>query len=218
MSASSIIPQHIITITGGSGSGKSTLTRMIKERAGEDNVLHIEHDMYYKPAAQLAHHGEFINYDTPRALNNELLVQHLQALMRGESVQLPHYDFGPDGQSTPGPVVEPRKIIVVEGIFLLAIPELRKSASIDLFVDVDGEVRLARRIIRDLLRGERSDMGKPGYEDDLMYYLDYVKKGFDHYVLPHRKHADLVLDNNSHTTEPMVKRALEFLQSRQILA
>ena len=209
-------PQHIITISGGSGCGKSTLTKMIVEKIGKDNILHIEHDKFYKPAKKLKKVEGWINFDTPDALKNDLLVEDVQKLKEGKSVQLPDYDFMTQ-DTRPGPIVEAKPVIILEGIFILCIPEIRNMADINIFVDVDGEVRLARRVLRDFIRKERSDLGEPGYEDDLWYYLEFVKKGFDHFVLPHRKDADFIVDNSGNSPDLMLKRTKQFLQDRNII-
>jgi uridine kinase len=208
--------QHVITISGGSGCGKSTLTRMIKEHLGEENILHIEHDEFYKPAKKLKKTNGWINFDTPTALQNDLLVKDIQTLLEGKSVTLPDYDFMTQS-SKKGVTVEPKPVIILEGIFVLCIPEIRRIADTNIFVDVDGEVRLARRVIRDFIRKERSDMGEAGYEDDIWYYLNFVKAGFDHYVLPCKKYADFIVDNSSDTPDRMVSRTKEFLLNKNIL-
>ena len=145
----------VIGIAGGTGSGKTTLTqRLVEELASDVTVL--EHDWYYRDRSGLpAGEREDINYDEPAALDNALLAQHLAELRAGRSVQCPQYDFATHTRRAATRSVQPSRIVAVEGILLFAIPELCSAFDLRIFVDTDDDIRLLRRIRRDIVDRQR---------------------------------------------------------------
>ncbi|MDH5804947.1 MAG: uridine kinase, partial [Gemmatimonadota bacterium] len=147
----------IIGIAGGTGSGKTTVVERIISELGEKNVSVIQHDAYYRDRRDLPlHQREKINFDHPDALETELLIRHLEQLKTGVSVEIPAYDFSNHIRLEETKTVEPRPAILVEGILVLAERGLRDLMDVMVFVDTDADVRLARRLVRDLADRDRS--------------------------------------------------------------
>lgn len=169
----------IVLIAGGTASGKSTLCRHL---AGRPDVLLIEHDRYYKSAAPGA------NFDEPAALDTALLMLQLDALRRGEAVDLPTYDFARHARAAATDRVVAAPIVVVEGILVLCEPALRERADLTVFVDAPADIRLARRLRRDIVERGRSP------QSVLDQYLHTVRPMHLRWVEPHKAQAGLVLD------------------------
>ncbi len=198
----------IINLIGWSGSGKWFLAEKIIEMLGADKVDTIPMDMYYYPDADFPKDlhvqfegKDFKNFDTPDALEIPLLIKHIEALKRGEEVQIPEYDFGnnPTGKSQRklGKIVKPKDFIILDGLFWLCDPKLRELTDVSIFIELSAVNRMARRMIRDWGRGQaRSDMGEPGMADDILFYITFVQAGYHQYVEPCEQYADLVVDNN----------------------
>ena len=198
----------IINLIGWSGSGKWFLAEKIIEMLGADKVDTIPMDMYYYPDADFPKDlhvqfegKDFKNFDTPDALEIPLLIKHIEALKRGEEVQIPEYDFGnnPTGKSQrkPGKIVKPKDFIILDGLFWLCDPKLRELTDVSIFIELSAVNRMARRMIRDWGRGQaRSDMGEPGMADDILFYITFVQAGYHRYVEPCVQYANLVVDNN----------------------
>jgi uridine kinase len=145
----------VIGIAGGTGSGKTTLAQRLVEELASDVTI-IEHDWYYRDRSALpAGEREGINYDEPDALDNALLVQHLAELRAGRSVQCPQYDFATHTRRATTRAVPSSRIVAVEGILLFAIPELCSAFDLRIFVDTDDDIRLLRRIRRDIVDRQR---------------------------------------------------------------
>ena len=139
----------IIGIAGGTGSGKTTVARTIYDRVGSERFVWISHDSYYRNFEGLSpeekHH---INFDHPDSLETELLARHLDVLAKGAAVEVPIYDFTTHSRKDVTQRVEPRRVIIVEGILVLGEPELRKRIDIKLFVDTPADIRFMRRLLR----------------------------------------------------------------------
>jgi uridine kinase len=180
----------ILLIAGGTASGKSTLARALAERTG---ALLIEHDRYYKSVSVEDAPGH--NFDEPAALETELLIEHLDALSRGERVSLPIYDFAHHRRSEQTTSVGPRPVILVEGILALAEPALRDRATVRVFVSAEADVRLARRVRRDVLERGRD------IEEVLLRYFNTVRPMHAQWIEPTRAFADLVLDGEKPVVE-----------------
>ena len=145
----------VIGIAGGTGSGKTTLAERLRQELGED-VAMLEHDWYYLDRSGLSPaEREAINYDEPDALDNTLLAEHLRELRAGRPVECPQYDFATHTRRSTTRSVAPRAIVAVEGILLFAIPELCQTFDLRIFVDTDDDIRLLRRIQRDLVERQR---------------------------------------------------------------
>jgi len=177
-------PPFVVVVGGGTASGKTTLARLLAARFG---ALLIAQDRYYHTADDPKHH----NFDHPDALENTLLVDHLRALVGGRAVELPVYHFDTHSRAANTHRVEPAELIVVEGILTLVHPELRALASLRVFVHASADVRLARRVRRDVVERGRSADGV------LQQYLDTVRPMHFEHVEPSRVHADLVLDGEA---------------------
>lgn len=177
----------IIGIAGGTGSGKTTLTRELI--AGFDGqVAVVLHDNYYKRHDDLTYEERCrLNYDAPEAFDNDLLVKHLDQLAAGGTIECPVYDFADHNRSEETVIIEPRPIVVVEGILIFADQEICNRCDIKLFVDTDADVRILRRIKRDVLERGRS------VESIEAQYLGTVKPMHELYVEPSKRRADLIV-------------------------
>ena len=181
-----------IGIAGGTGSGKTTITRRILDEFGGD-VSVLYHDNYYKrhddiPFAE----RKKLNYDHPNAFDTPLLVQHLDALRAGQPVACPTYDYTVHNRAAETITVVPAKVVVVEGILIFAEPELRERLDIKIFVDTDADVRILRRIVRDV-----RDRGRT-LESVITQYLTTVKPMHEQFVEPSRKYADIIVLEGGH--------------------
>ncbi len=179
----------MIGIAGGSGSGKSTFTNRLKEAFG-DQVTVIYHDNYYKSNDGIPFEvRQKENYDHPSAFETDLLIRHLKALRRGESIECPVYDYAEHNRTDETITLAPSQIIIVEGILVLENPELRSLFDIKIYVEADADERIIRRIIRDV-----KDRGRH-VEDISEQYLTTVKPMHYLYVEPTRQQADIVINS-----------------------
>ena len=177
----------VIGIAGGTGSGKTTLMKNLIARFG-DVVTVLSHDNYYRRHDELTYEERSaLNYDEPAAMETELMVQHLDALRRGQEIDCPVYDFTVHNRSDETIRVVPKRVIIVEGILIFADEALRDLMDIKIFVDTDADVRLCRRIKRDVNKRGRS------LESVLTQYQTTVKPMHEKYVEPSKKYADLVV-------------------------
>ena len=178
----------IIGIAGGTGSGKTTLTERLRDHFGQNEVSVINHDSYYKRHDELPHDERCkLNYDHPDSFDTELMVQHLQALRRGEAVEVPVYNYAIHNRSDQTITVRPAPVIIVEGILIFASPELCELMDLKVFVDTDADVRILRRIVRDVkARGRTLD-------SVVTQYLTTVKPMHEQFVEPSKRKADLVV-------------------------
>ena len=177
----------VVGIAGGTASGKTTLMKnLIQVFGGEVTVL--SHDNYYKRRDEMPYEERCkLNYDEPAAFDTSLMVYHLEQLRRGCSVECPVYDFTVHNRSDETILLIPKKVIIVEGILIFENEDLRKLMDIKIFVDTDADVRLCRRIKRDVTKRGRS------LESVLTQYTDTVKPMHERYVEPSKKYADLVV-------------------------
>ena len=177
----------VIGIAGGSGSGKTTLMKRLVERFG-NNVSVLSHDNYYKRHDELSFEERAVlNYDEPGALDTSLMVYQLDQLRHGVAIDCPVYDFVQHNRSDETIHVEPEKVIIVEGIMIFVDPDLRSLMDIKIFVDTDADIRLCRRIKRDVNKRGRS------LESVITQYKQTVKPMHEMYVEPSKKFADLVV-------------------------
>ena len=177
----------VIGIAGGTGSGKSTLIDNLKDRFAE-NVAVLHHDDYYRRRDDLPMSERVkINYDEPAALETDLMARHLLQLKNGETISCPVYDFSAHNRSDKSISIEPKKVIIVEGILIFENEQLRDLMDIRIFVDTDADVRLCRRIMRDVKERGRT------LESVLSQYQTTVKPMHEKYVEPSKKYADIVV-------------------------
>ncbi len=177
----------VIGIAGGSGSGKTTLMKNIISRFGAQIAV-ISHDNYYKRRDELPFEERCkLNYDEPAAFDTQLMVWQLEQLRQGKAIDCPVYDFTVHNRSDEVIRIEPKNVIVVEGILIFENKSLRDKMDIKIFVDTDADVRLCRRIKRDVNKRGRT------LESVLMQYQTTVKPMHDQYVEPSKRYADLIV-------------------------
>ena len=177
----------VIGIAGGSGSGKTTLLKNIVETFGP-SITVISHDNYYKRHDVMTYEERSrLNYDEPAALETDLMVRQLEALRRGETIQCPVYDFTVHNRSNETLTIQPEKVIIVEGILIFTDKQLRDLMDIKIFVDTDADIRICRRIKRDVNKRGRS------LESVILQYQQTVKPMHEKYVEPSKKYADIVV-------------------------
>ena len=177
----------VIGIAGGTGSGKTTLMNRIIEKYSDDITV-LSHDNYYKRHDDLTYEQRCeLNYDEPAALETDLMARHLDLLRQGESIECPVYDFTVHNRSNETITIVPRKVIIVEGILIFEDKPLRELMDIKIFVDTDADVRLCRRIKRDVRKRGRT------LESVLDQYQNTVKPMHEMYVEPSKKFADIVV-------------------------
>ena len=177
----------VVGIAGGSGSGKTTLMNNIVSRF-EENITVLSHDSYYKRHDDMTYEERCqLNYDEPAALETDLMVRHLDLLRQGIAIDCPVYDFTVHNRSNETVRVEPRKVIIVEGILIFEDKDLRDLMDIRIFVDTDADIRLCRRVKRDVNKRGRS------LESVLKQYQETVKPMYEKYVEPSKKHAHILV-------------------------
>ena len=193
----------VIGIAGGTGSGKTTITRKLCENFGPD-VSVINHDNYYK-----AHHNmpyeerAKLNYDHPNAFDTDMLIEHLKQLRRGESVVCPVYDYTVHDRSQETVTIKPARVIIVEGILIFENRELCDQMDIKIYVDADADVRILRRIVRDVRDRGRS------LDSVINQYLATVKPMHEQFVEPSKRNADIIVPQGGHN-----RVALEMVMER----
>lgn len=179
----------IIGIAGGTGSGKTTVARSVIDRLGPGKVTFISQDNYYKDNPHLTfEEREKINYDHPFAFDNGLLIEHLALLQQGKSAFAPVYDFTVHARSKDETLeLKPRNIVIIEGLHVLSDENLRKLLNIKVFVDTDPDVRILRRVVRDI--EERGRSIKSVHDQ----YLGTVKPMHEAFIEPSKKYADIII-------------------------
>jgi len=194
----------IIGIAGGSGSGKTTVAQSILQRVGPEQIAYLQHDEYYKdlsglpPAQRVA-----INFDHPNSLETSLLVQHIEQLKLGQPVQVPIYDFSTHSRTNQSFIVNPRPVVLVEGILIFTEQVLRNLFDIKIFVDTDSDLRFIRRLQRDISERGRSR------ESVIQQYLTTVRPMHLEFVEPSKRYADVIIPEGGFNTA-----ALDMVVSR----
>ena len=177
----------VIGIAGGTGSGKTTLMDNLVKRFGDD-VTVLSHDNYYHRRDEMSMEERAkVNYDEPAALETDLMVRHLEKLRQGEAIECPVYDFSQHNRSNKTTTIIPKRVIIVEGILIFENEDLRNLMDIRIFVDTDADVRLGRRILRDVEERGRT------LQSVLDQYQTTVKPMHEKYVEPSKKFADIVV-------------------------
>lgn len=186
-----------IGIAGGTGSGKTTITRRLLQRFPE-SVSVVYHDNYYKAHDDMTYEQRsHLNYDCPDAFDTELLLRDLAALRRGEEIRCPVYDYTVHNRSDKTVLVRPAPVIIVEGILIFQDPRLCELLDIKIFVDTDADVRILRRIVRDVRDRGRS------LESVVDQYLTTVKPMHEMYVEPSKRNADIIIPEGGHNLVAM---------------
>lgn len=178
----------IIGVAGGSGSGKTTVVQHIIDAIGKENILLIQHDSYYRDLKHLSFEERTEqNFDHPSSLETELMIRHLKALREGYQVEIPIYDFSKHIRKKETRSVDPKKVILLDGILIFTEKELREMMNIKLYVDTDDDIRLMRRIQRDIIERDRR------LENVLSQYQKFVRPMHLEFVEPTKRYADIII-------------------------
>lgn len=187
----------VIGIAGGTGSGKTTLTRHLVESFG-GNISVVYHDNYYKAHPNMTYEERAaLNYDHPDAFDTDLMVEDLRTLCAGKTIHCPVYDYTIHNRSEKTVLVKPSPVVIVEGILILQDPRLCELLDIKIFVDTDADVRILRRIVRDVRDRGRS------LESVVDQYLTTVKPMHEMYVEPSKRNADIIIPEGGHNLVAM---------------
>ncbi len=202
----------VIGIAGGTGSGKTTITRRLVERFGGD-VSVIHHDNYYKAHHDLPYEERaLLNYDHPDSFDTDMLIEHLRLLKQGQSIQCPVYDYSIHDRTDKTITIRPTRVIIVEGILIYENRELCDQMDIKIFVDADADVRILRRIVRDVRDRGRS------LESVINQYLSTVKPMHEAFVEPSKRRADVIVPEGGHNLvalDMVIQRVRAHLESEE---
>ena len=201
----------IIGVAGGTASGKSTVAEAILERVGREHIAYIQHDSYYRDLSHLPlEERARMNFDHPDALETELLVEHLRQLQAWQPIEVPIYDFATYTRSGRTRRVEPRRVVLVEGILIFVDKQLRDMMDIKLYVDTDADMRLIRRLQRDMRERGRT------LESVIRQYLETVRPMHLEFVEPSKRYADIIIPSggfNETAIEMIVARIQKLLSA-----
>src|SRR2546421_9118333 len=183
----------IIGISGGTGSGKTTVANRILETVSADEVVFIQQDLYYRDLKDMPlDYRNAANFDHPDAVDNELLINHLKKLNSGESVELPIYDFRTHSRLPATTRVEPKPIVIVEGILIFAEPRLLEQMDVKVFVDTPDDIRFIRRLRRDIAERGRT------VDSVIEQYMATVRPMHMQFVEPSKRFADVIIPEGGH--------------------
>lgn len=178
----------LIGVTGGSGSGKTSVSRAIFNHFPDHSIMMLEQDSYYKDQSNLSFEERLnTNYDHPFAFDTDLLITHVEQLMRFESIEKPVYDYVAHTRSAATILQEPKEVIILEGILVLADERLRDLMDIKLYVDTDDDIRIIRRIKRDMEERGRT------LDSVIEQYLSVVKPMYHQFIEPTKRYADIII-------------------------
>lgn len=178
----------IIGIAGGSGSGKTSVTNAISEVFKDHSVVVIEQDYYYKDQSHLKFEERLnTNYDHPLAFDNDLLIDHVSNLLNNKAIEKPVYDYAQHTRSTKTITIEPKDVIILEGILVLEDERLRDLMDIKLFVDTDSDLRIIRRILRDINERGRT------VDSVVEQYINVVRPMHNQFIEPTKRYADVII-------------------------
>lgn len=203
----------VIGLAGGSGSGKTTIAHALVDQIGHERVALIEHDSYYRQFNRLPlEERAKINFDHPDSLETELLVEHLRELLAGRSIEKPVYDFTTHSRREETVTVQPKPVIVVDGILVLSEPSLRDLMHLKIYVDADSDLRVIRRLLRDIQERART------VESVVDQYLGTVRPMHLQFVEPSKRYADLIIPEGYNrsavvTVMAMVREYLRTLEA-----
>jgi uridine kinase len=185
----------VIGIAGGSGSGKTTVAQEILQRVGPSRIAFLQHDSYYKDLSGLPPRQRAeVNFDHPDSLETDLLIEHIAALRDGKPVEVPIYDFSTHSRTSQTFTVQPRHVILVEGILIFTEPALRKMFDVKIFVDTDSDIRFIRRLERDITERGRTT------ESVIKQYQTTVRPMHLEFVEPSKRYADVIIPEGGHNT------------------
>jgi len=205
----------VIGVAGGSGSGKTSVARAIYERFKGHSILMLEQDYYYKDQAHLPFEERLkTNYDHPLAFDNDLLIRHLKKLINKESVNKPVYDYAQHTRSEKVIMVEPKDVIILEGILVLEDERLRDLMDIKLFVDTDADLRIIRRLTRDINQRGRT------FDSVIDQYVNVVRPMHNQFIEPTKRYADLIIPEGGHNhvaIDLMVTKIQTILEQKSFL-
>ena len=209
-------PILVIGVAGGTASGKSTVVQAILDCVGRERIAHIQHDSYYRDLSHLPlEERRAFNFDHPNSLDTPLLVQHLRRLRHGHPIEVPTYDFSTYCRLPATRRIEPRPVVILDGILILAEPELRELIDVKLYVDTDADLRLIRRMTRDVAERGRT------VESVINQYLSTVRPMHLEFVEPSKRYADVIIPQggqNVAALELVTARILSLLDQAELPA
>ena len=201
----------VIGVAGGTGSGKSTLVKRLQEAFKEEDVVTLCHDFYYKAHPELSYEERTkLNYDHPQAFDTQMMVEHIKALKNNVPIEHPVYSFVEHNRTDATVSVKPSKVIIVDGILIFENKELRDMMDIKVFVDTDADLRLARRILRDVC-----DRGRT-MQSVIAQYTTTVKPMHEEFVEPSKKYADVIIPEggfNSVAVRMLIQNIRSFINN-----
>ena len=182
---------YIIGVTGGTGSGKTTIINKITQESGIKEICYLSSDSYYKDNSKLEFEKrDKLNYDTPEAIDFNLLINHISALKKGLEINVPNYCFSTHLRLKNTSLFSPKKILIIEGILILTNKELRESINYNIFLDCPRNIRFERRLKRDVSERNRN------YEDVVNLFKNRLDSMHELYVEPVKKYCDLIIDSS----------------------
>ncbi|WP_164216274.1 uridine kinase [Virgibacillus sp. YIM 98842] len=183
----------VIGVAGGSGSGKTSVTQSICRRFAEKTILVIEQDYYYKDQSHLPFEERLnTNYDHPLAFDHDLLINHINKLLNNETIEKPVYDYKTHTRSEKVITVEPKEVIIIEGILILEDPRLVDLMDIKVFVDTDADLRIIRRLLRDIKERGRT------LDSVIEQYINNVRPSHLQFIEPTKRYADIIIPEGGH--------------------
>lgn len=206
----------VFGVAGGTASGKTTVANTILDAVGASQVAYLAHDAYYKDMGHLPFEERSrLNYDHPDSLETDLMVAHVEQLLQGASVQVPIYDFTRHRRTERTVAAEPSPIILIEGILVFTHVRLRELMDIKVYVDTDPDVRLIRRVVRDMEERGRS------LDAIIKQYLETVRPMHLEFVEPSKRYADIIIPRggmNKVALDMVVSRLMELLRKQQVVS
>lgn len=205
----------VIGVAGGTGSGKTTVAREIYRNFKEKSILMLEHDAYYKDQSEKTMEERIkTNYDHPLAFDTDLLLEHMKKLLNYESIEKPIYDYANHTRSTESVYVEPKDVIIFEGILILEDVRLRDLMDIKVFVDTDADIRIIRRLVRDIEERGRT------LDSVINQYTSVVRPMHLQFIEPTKRYADIIIPEggqNRVAIDLMVTKIRSILEENEIL-
>ena len=202
----------VIGVAGGTGSGKSTLVKSLQEAFRGDDVATLCHDYYYKAHSELTYEERTkLNYDHPQAFDTDMLVEHVRALKNNVPIERPVYSFVDHNRTSERVPVKPSRVLIIDGILIFENRELRELMDIKVFVDTDADIRLARRIMRDVCERGRT------MESVIKQYTETVKPMHEEFVEPSKRYADVIIPEggfNSVAVKMLIRNIRAMIENR----